>query len=111
MPNTPQRIHSYCNKAGLKEKKTTGVLSFDIEKAFDRIWHDGLVYKLIKFKFPSYLTHIISSFVRDRSFYVKVGDARGVESYVECLRTPHTGSEIEFPCVEFHTRDSDKKIN
>lgn len=62
-------------KAGLKEKRTTGVLSFDIEKAFDRIWHDGLIYKLIKFKFPSYLIHIISSFVRDRSFYVQVGGA------------------------------------
>jgi hypothetical protein len=27
----------------------------DIEKAFDRVWHNALIYKMYKFKFPKYL--------------------------------------------------------
>lgn len=55
-------------------KETSGVLSFDIEKAFDRVWHNGLLYKLIKLNFPRPLIYVLKSFLGDRSFYVRVGD-------------------------------------
>ncbi|GFW55145.1 hypothetical protein TNCV_784041 [Trichonephila clavipes] len=28
------------------------------EKAFDRVWHDGLIFKMIKLNFPSYIIHL-----------------------------------------------------
>lgn len=45
---------------------------FDIEKAFDRVWHDGLIYKMIKLNFPHYITKITINFIKERSFQVYV---------------------------------------
>lgn len=64
-----------CIKFGFDEKKTTGVLSFDIEKAFDRVWHNGLIYKMEKLKYPLYILKIVKSFLSNRFFYVRVGEA------------------------------------
>lgn len=57
-------------------KKSTGLVLFDIEKAFDSLWHDGLIFKLSKFSFPLYFCKIINAFCRERSFTVHVGDSR-----------------------------------
>jgi hypothetical protein len=37
------------------EKRLTGAVFLDVAKAFDTVWVDGLAYKLIALKFPSYL--------------------------------------------------------
>ena len=63
------RIHKDINLS-LKSKKSTGLISFDIEKAFDSVWHQGLISKIIKYDFPLYITKIISSFISNRSFTV-----------------------------------------
>jgi hypothetical protein len=39
-----------------------------VPKAFDTVWIDGLFYKLTLLKFPSYIVHTISSYLRDRTF-------------------------------------------
>ena len=54
-----------------RSKKVCG-LFFDISKAFDRVWHEGLLYKLIKAKIPNYLIFWIRSFLTKRTFRVKV---------------------------------------
>ena len=61
-------------KKSLVNKQTTGILSFDIEKAFDRIWQEGLIYKMIKLNIPDGLIHIIHSFIKNRTFRVKIGN-------------------------------------
>lgn len=62
-------IHKDLSTA-LKDKKTTGVLAFDIEKAFDRVWHAGLIYKMHRQKFPIHLIRLIHSFLTERTFAV-----------------------------------------
>ena len=57
----------------LNKKHHTSMLLLDVEQAFDRVWHNGLIYKLIKLDFPHYLIAIIRSYLADRSFKVKVG--------------------------------------
>ncbi|GFX32990.1 RNA-directed DNA polymerase from mobile element jockey [Trichonephila clavipes] len=60
-------IHS-----GFAKHEATGILFLDIAKAFDKIWHDGLLIKLIRLDFPPPLIKSIHSFLSDRSFRVRV---------------------------------------
>ena len=55
----------------------------DIASAFDKVWHNGLLTKLISIKVPYYLTNIFMSFLCDRKFAVKVG--RAVSSISQCM--------------------------
>lgn len=48
------------------------MLLMDVEKAFDRVWHNGLIYKMIKYNFPHRITKFIYSFLNNREFHVKV---------------------------------------
>lgn len=54
-----------------KKEKAVAVF-LDVEKAFDRVWHPGFVYKLTSTAAPRCLVRVISSFLEDRSFKVKI---------------------------------------
>jgi hypothetical protein len=47
---------------------STAVVFLDIEKAFDTLWHPGLLYKLSKIEFSSNLIKLISSSLSERKF-------------------------------------------
>lgn len=57
-----------------RRKWSTGMVFLDVEKAFDSIWHDGLIYKLIKLKLPTFLIRMINAFIRNRKFAVQVNN-------------------------------------
>ncbi|GFU95623.1 probable RNA-directed DNA polymerase from transposon X-element [Trichonephila clavipes] len=61
--------------AGFQRGRSTGAVFLDIQKAFDRVWVSGLVYKLITNNFPPALTHIINSYLVNRTFQVRVNDS------------------------------------
>ncbi|CAH3929897.1 unnamed protein product [Pieris brassicae] len=48
----------------------------DMEKAFDRVWHAGLLEKVKTLELPRRLRALICSYLRSRSFFVSVEDAR-----------------------------------
>lgn len=64
-----KRIHNYI-KSSFDAKKSAIVVSMDIEKAFDTVWHNGLIYKLVQSNCPLYLIKIIKSFLNNRLFSV-----------------------------------------
>ena len=64
-----QKISETLNKG----KKACGIF-FDISKAFDKVWHKGLIYKLIKMRVPSYILKYLIDFLKDRKFRVSIGD-------------------------------------
>ncbi len=66
-----QKILETMNK---KESKVLS-LSFDIQAAFDAVWHDGLIFKMHKANVPRYIIDWTSFFLANRSFTVKVNDA------------------------------------
>jgi len=49
---------------------STGMIFLDVEKVFDRVWHNGLLYKMLKLRFPLPLIKTVSSFLSERSFSV-----------------------------------------
>lgn len=49
-------------------------LFLDITRAFDSVWHEGLLHRLISYNFPPYLIHLINSYLQHRSFTVTNDD-------------------------------------
>jgi hypothetical protein len=56
----------------IRQKESTTMVVLDIEKAFDTVWFIGLIYKLIKYGFPSYIVLLIASYLSNRGFKVLV---------------------------------------
>ncbi|GFX76077.1 RNA-directed DNA polymerase from mobile element jockey [Trichonephila clavipes] len=58
--------------SGFNNHATTGGIFLDVEKAFDRLWHNGLIFKMINLNYPPYLIHTISVYLLNRTFQVKI---------------------------------------
>lgn len=57
---------------GINRRKTvrTGAVFLDVQKAFDKVWHDGLLYKMHTYNFPLQLIQLIGAYLQNRSFKV-----------------------------------------
>lgn len=53
---------------------------FDVSKAFDKVWHEGLLFKMNEFNISIPLIRITASYLKNRSFQVKVGDAKSTKT-------------------------------
>jgi hypothetical protein len=53
---------------GSHENKITCGIIFDIMKAFDKVWHNGLIYKLSELKLSSIMGYWIVNFLSNRNF-------------------------------------------
>ena len=78
----------------------------DVKRAFDKVWHDGLIAKLYQHNINPGLVNLISDYLRDRKFQVIVGDS---------LSTPRTlragvaqGSVISPTLYNLYTADFPK---
>ncbi len=69
------------------KKGVATAIFFDIEKAFDKVWHNGLKYQLLdsRLKLPKPTQSIISSFLNHRQIKVRVA------STLSTLFTPQAG--------------------
>lgn len=57
-----------------KRGEFMAVGSLDIKKAFDSVWHRGLVYKVQKAGCDMHTTRIVKSFLEDRFAKIKIDD-------------------------------------
>ncbi|GFT43336.1 RNA-directed DNA polymerase from mobile element jockey [Trichonephila clavipes] len=57
---------------GFQNHQATGMLFVDIAKAFDKIWHDGLISKMMRLGFSDQILKIIHSYLNSREFRVRV---------------------------------------
>ncbi|GFX85334.1 RNA-directed DNA polymerase from mobile element jockey [Trichonephila clavipes] len=70
------RVVEYA-KSGFKGKNAPAPFFWTSrKKAFDCVWHTGLLYKLIKINALPHLILIIKSFLTNRSFAVRVNDTQ-----------------------------------
>ena len=60
---------------GFRSRKVTVATFLDVERAFDRVWHQGLLFKLISLNFPRNLILSTQSFLKSRSFRIKTLNA------------------------------------
>ena len=63
-------VHAW--SSALESSGESRVISLDISKAFDRVWHKGLLAKLPMFGLHHTLINWIGSFLSDRSIAVRV---------------------------------------
>lgn len=49
------------------------MILLDVKAAFDSVWHNALISKMINLNFPLPLTKLINSFLKNREFRVHIG--------------------------------------
>ena len=67
----------------LNKNRYTQLVLLDVEKAFDSVWHDALIYKLQKIETPEYIIRIIRSYLTNRRMYITVN---GVNSLLKHIK-------------------------
>lgn len=61
---------------GFNSQKNTVMAMLDIEKAFDKVWTVGLIYKLIQQKYPGNIIKLIHSYLENRTLRVRVNNGK-----------------------------------
>lgn len=82
--NTIHQIHRITEKisASFETKQYCPGVFLDISQAFDRVWHDGLLFKLKHFLPPPYYL-IIKSYLENRSFSVRQKNDYSTVQYIK----------------------------
>lgn len=75
------RITTQIEKA-IEGKKVCSAIFLDVAQAFDKVWHDGLNFKLKKL-LPANLAKILESYLLDRFFRIKQGESYSTLSNVQ----------------------------
>jgi hypothetical protein len=80
-------------KENLANKKSLGMVALDINSAFDKVWHKGLIHKLTNYNFPLYLIKVVANFLKDRKFHVGINSSLS-ETYTFLAGVPQ-GTVLE----------------
>lgn len=89
-------------------RKSTGLVTLDIAKAFDTVWHDGVIAKLNRAGCPCYLTKLIQAWLTDRKFHVAIGSEKSGEHNIPA-GVPQ-GSAISPLIYAIYTSDLPKPV-
>ena len=75
--NTVQQVVRIVNDISIhfNKDKVTVLALLDIQKAFDKVWIDGLIYKMIMQKYPKNIIKLIHSYMVERNFKVVYNSA------------------------------------
>ncbi|CAF0704299.1 unnamed protein product [Brachionus calyciflorus] len=69
--------------AAFNRNKKLGAIFIDIEKAFDKVWHSGLLFKLDKMRIPDILGKWLKNYLYKRCFMVRVGGFLSTKKLIE----------------------------
>ncbi|KAJ4429181.1 hypothetical protein ANN_26184 [Periplaneta americana] len=58
---------------GMSTKRVVAAVYLDIERAFDKVWHEELLVKLLGMGVPDGMVRLISDYLRGRTFKTRVG--------------------------------------
>ncbi|GJQ71904.1 hypothetical protein Trydic_g3013 [Trypoxylus dichotomus] len=63
-------------KEGFNRRECTGAVFLDVAKAFDKVWHQGLLLKMHRAGISKAMVKLVHSFLRKRTFQVKLEGRR-----------------------------------
>ncbi|KAF2366605.1 Reverse transcriptase domain [Trinorchestia longiramus] len=84
----------------LAQKHTIDIVLRDVSKAFDRIWHSGLIYKLTQTNLPPLFTKTLNDYLTERTASIRAD----TYSYTGPLFTLHTGVPVTNTLQLLYTR-------
>ncbi|KAF2344964.1 Reverse transcriptase domain [Trinorchestia longiramus] len=61
----------------LNQRHTIDVILRDVSKAFDKVWHTGLKYKLSQLNLHPVFTKILANFLSDRTAAIRIANYTG----------------------------------
>lgn len=65
------RLTEYVTE-GFNHRQVTGAIFLDVAKAFDRVWHAGLLAKMIDMGYPTAIVKLVRSYLNRRELRVRV---------------------------------------
>ena len=65
-------------------KQHVEVIFRDVQKAFDKVWHEGLKYKIINIEIPLYLKRIICNYLDHRTTQIRINTYIGPSFNITC---------------------------
>ena len=61
----------------INNRQTTDIILRDVEKAFDKVWHTGIKYKILQIGLHTCFTKTLSDYLTDRTATIQIGDYTG----------------------------------
>ena len=73
--STIEQVHRLIHiiERALEGKEVCSAVFLDVAQAFDKVWHEGLIYKLNKY-LPIQMVKLLKSYISDRFFRVRHND-------------------------------------
>lgn len=74
--STTQQIIRVMETISLRfnQNKSTAINFLDCARAFDTVWHEGLLFKMANSSYPNFLVKIVHSFLRNRQAFVSINN-------------------------------------
>ena len=72
---TIEQVHRVANeiRKAFEERKFCSAIFLDVAQAFDKVWHEGLIYKIRQY-FPAAFHKIFVSYLSERKYRIKYQD-------------------------------------
>ncbi len=87
----------------LSEKHQVLVVLHDVAKAFDKVWHSGLKYKLLQLGMPSLLEKTLCTFLDSRIARISIGNE--LSNNINLLSGVPQGSVLSPTLYTLYTND------